>query len=138
MFIKAYRALGGFRGEAGFKTWLLRIAANQSKDHLKKRRLQTTSYEDTLQAPDAEAGQTPAETMEAKEVGAAIDAAVSRLPMKHRTAFLLREYEGLSYQEMAVVMNCSVGTVMSRLFHARKRLQHMLGPLGFTENNTNV
>ncbi|HOH28050.1 MAG TPA: sigma-70 family RNA polymerase sigma factor [Candidatus Hydrogenedentes bacterium] len=134
VFIKAHRALPGFRGDAGFKTWVLRIAANQSKDHLKKRRLQTTPFEDTWESAATEAGQTPAETMEAKEIGAAIDAAVSRLPLKHRTAFMLREYEGLSYQEMAEVMHCSVGTVMSRLFHARKRLQHMLEPLGFAEN----
>lgn len=134
VFIKAHRALAGFRGDAGFKTWLLRIAANQSKDHLKKRRLQTTPLEDTWESAATEASQTPAETMEAKEIGAAIDAAVNRLPLKHRTAFILREYEGLSYQEMAEVMHCNVGTVMSRLFHARKRLQHMLEPLGFAEN----
>jgi len=134
VFIKAHRALAGFRGDAGFKTWLLRIAANQSKDHLKKRRLQTTPFEDTWESAATEASQTPAETMEAKEIGAAIDAAVNRLPLKHRTAFILREYEGLSYQEMAEVMHCNVGTVMSRLFHARKRLQHMLEPLGFAEN----
>ncbi len=138
VFIKAYRALSGFRGDAGFKTWLLRIAANQSKDHLKKRRLQTTSYEDTWQPPQAESGQTPEEALEAKEIGAAINAAVNRLPIKHRTAFLLREYEGLSYQEMAEVMHCNVGTVMSRLFHARKRLQELLGPLGFMENTDDV
>ncbi|HOC70733.1 MAG: ECF RNA polymerase sigma-E factor [Candidatus Hydrogenedentes bacterium ADurb.Bin101] len=138
VFIKAHRALPGFRGDAGFKTWVLRIAANQSKDHLKKRRLQTTPFEDTWESAATEAGQTPAETMEAKEIGAAIDAAVSRLPLKHRTAFMLREYEGLSYQEMAEVMHCSVGTVMSRLFHARKRLQQMLGPQGFMEDNNDV
>jgi len=138
VFIKAYRALGGFRGDAGFKTWLLRIAANQSKDHLKKRRLQTSPYEDTWQSAATEAGQTPADAMEAQEIGAAIEAAVSRLPVKHRTAFMLREYEGLSYQEMAEVMQCSVGTVMSRLFHARKRLQQMLEPLGFMEKKEDV
>ena len=138
VLIKAYRALGAFRGEAGFKTWLLRIAANQSKDHLKKRRLQTTSYDDTWQPPDAEAGLTPGEAAEANEVGAAIEAAVNRLPEKHRLAFILREYKGLSYQEMAEVMDCSAGTVMSRLFHARKRLQQMLGPLGLMENARHV
>ena len=138
VFIKAYRALGGFRSEAGFKTWLLRIAANQSKDHLKKRRLQTTPYEDAWRPPDTEAGQTPGEAAEAKEIGAAIEAAVSRLPAKHRTAFILREYEGLSYQEMAEVMHCSIGTVMSRLFHARRRRQHMLGPLELMENMQDV
>ena len=138
VFIKAHRALDSFRGDASFKTWLLRIAANQSKDHLKKRRLQTTPFDDAWQPQDADAGQTPGEAAEASELGAAIDAAVNRLPVKHRMAFILREYKGLSYQEMAEVMHCSIGTVMSRLFHARKRLQKILAPLGLTETSNHV
>ena len=138
VFIKAHRALAGFRGDAGFKTWLLRIAANQSKDQLKKRRLQTTPYDDAWQPADAETGQTPGEAAEASEIGAAIDTAVSRLPAKHQMAFVLREYKGLSYQEMAEVMQCSVGTVMSRLFHARRRLQQLLAPLGLMEKKEHV
>ncbi|HDP36237.1 MAG TPA: sigma-70 family RNA polymerase sigma factor [Candidatus Hydrogenedentes bacterium] len=126
VFVKVWRALGRFRGEAGFKTWLMRITANHCKDHLKKRRVEITSYDDALQPPDAETGDTPSSAAAAGELGAAIDAAVSQLPPKLQLTFVLREYKGLSYQEMAEVMQCSVGTVMSRLFNARKRLQAML------------
>ena len=125
-FIKAWRALGRFRGDSSFKTWLMRIAANHCKDHLKKRRLETASYNDALQAPDAVSGDDPSKAAVANELGATIDAAVQQLPPKHQMAFTLREYKGLSYQEMAEVMQCSVGTVMSRLFNARKRLQVLL------------
>jgi len=126
VFIKAWRALNRFRGESSFKTWLMRIAANHCKDHLKKRRLDTASFDDALQAPDTESSANPSETAVSNELGAAIDAAVQQLPAKHQMAFVLREYKGLSYQEMAEVMQCNVGTVMSRLFNARKRLQELL------------
>ena len=126
VFIKAWRALKRFRGDSSFKTWLMRIAANHSKDHLKKKRLNTASFDDALQAPDAESSANPAEEAASNELGAAIDAAVQQLPPKHQMAFILREYKGLSYQEMAEVMQCNVGTVMSRLFNARKRLQDLL------------
>ncbi|MFA7691259.1 MAG: sigma-70 family RNA polymerase sigma factor [Candidatus Hydrogenedentales bacterium] len=138
VFIKAHRGLSKFRGDAAFKTWLLRIAANQSKDHLKKRRIQTTPYEDSWRVGEVETDHNPRSAIEAKELGKAIDAAVSQLPIKQRTAFILREYDGLSYQEMAEVMECSIGTVMSRLFHARQRLQQLLSPMGLWENDTNV
>ena len=126
VFIKAWRALARFRGDSSFKTWLMRIAANHCKDHLKKRRLDTASFDDALQAPDTESSANPSETAVSNELGAAIDAAVQQLPAKHQMAFVLREYKGLSYQEMAEVMQCNVGTVMSRLFNARKRLQELL------------
>jgi len=126
VFIKAWRALNRFRGDSSFKTWLMRIAANHCKDHLKKRRLDTASFDDALQAPDNESSANPSETAVSNELGAAIDAAVQQLPAKHQMAFVLREYKGLSYQEMAEVMQCNVGTVMSRLFNARKRLQELL------------
>jgi RNA polymerase sigma-70 factor (ECF subfamily) len=126
VFIKAWRALNRFRGESSFKTWLMRIAANHCKDHLKKRRLDTASFDDALQAPDTESSANPSETAVSNELGAAIDAAVQQLPAKHQMAFVLREYKGMSYQEMAEVMQCNVGTVMSRLFNARKRLQELL------------
>lgn len=126
VFIKAWRALNRFRGDSSFKTWLMRIAANHCKDHLKKRRLDTASFDDALQAPDTESSANPSETAVSNELGAAIDAAVQQLPAKHQMAFVLHEYKGLSYQEMAEVMQCNVGTVMSRLFNARKRLQELL------------
>lgn len=133
VFIKAYRSIGGFRGESGFKTWLMRITANQCKDQLKKRRLAVVDLgeEDTEQF----AGDEPnaGEQVDAKELGNAIDKAVRSLPEIHRTAFVLREYQDLSYQEMADVMQCNIGTVMSRLHHARKKLQQTLRDMGVLE-----
>lgn len=133
VFIKAWRALGRFRGDSSFKTWLMRIAANHSKDHLKKRRLQVTAYDDALGIAETRSYQNPRRQAEASEIGQAIDAAVQQLPPKLQLTFILREYQGLSYQEMADVMECNVGTVMSRLFNARKRLRKILAPLGLLE-----
>lgn len=136
VFIKAWRALSRFRGDSSFKTWLMRIAANHSKDHLKKRRLQVTAYDDALQHTETGSGLDPGRLAEAKEIGDAIDGAVKQLPPKLQLTFILREYQGLSYQEMAEVMECNVGTVMSRLFNARRRLQKLLAPLGLLEGYT--
>lgn len=137
VFIKAYRSLKRFRGDASFKTWLLRITANRCKDVFKKRRLDTVAFDDALDAthaPSAMAG--PADQSEARELGELIDRAVDMLPPKHKMAFVLREYEGLSYQEMAVAMRCSLGTVMSRLHHARRKLQNNLVQMGVVEDGS--
>lgn len=132
VFIKAHRSLSRFRGDSSFKTWVLRITANQCKDFLKKRRLDTVSYNDALEAEHAASPILgPEHAVEAKELGEAITAALSQLPFKHRTAFVLREFEGMTYEEMARVMGCNLGTVMSRLHHARKKLQHSLQRMGF-------
>jgi RNA polymerase sigma-70 factor (ECF subfamily) len=136
VFIKAHQALGSFRGDASFKTWLLRITANRCKDFFKKRRLDTVSFNDALKAEDhPSADLDPSRSLEASEVGHAIQTALEQLPAKHRTAFVLREFEGLSYEEMSKVMHCNLGTVMSRLHHARKKLQHMLTSMGVVEGN---
>jgi RNA polymerase sigma-70 factor (ECF subfamily) len=132
-FVKAYRSLKWFRGEAGFKTWLLRIAANHSKDYLKKRRLDTTPFDEVVAAVTPDTAPGPDRQLEAEELGRAIQAAVAELSAKHREAFVLREYQGLSYQEMAEVMGCSLGTVMSRLHHARKKLQDALTRMGVVD-----
>lgn len=133
VFIKAYRSLNQFRGEAGFKTWILRIAANHCKDHFKKRRVPTVSM-DALPTQDFFASQSdPGQALRNTELGAAIQQALDGLPAKHRMAFVLREFEDMSYKEMAEVMACSEGTVMSRLHHARKKLQNKLTLLGFVE-----
>ncbi len=131
VFIKAHRALGRFRGDSSFKTWLLRITANQSKDYLKKRRLDTVALEDAPQGLDVARGSGPRAQLEAQELGQAILSALNALSPKHRVAFTLREFEGLSYEEMAQVMECNVGTVMSRLHHARRKLQDKLARMGF-------
>jgi len=138
VFIKAHHGLRGFRGEASFKTWLLRITANQCKDAFKKRRLATVALNEDLRGREAPSNLfSPRRALEAREIGEAIDAAVASLPPKHRLAFVLREYEGLSYDEMAQTMRCSLGTVMSRLHHARKKLQHSLIRMGVGETHNN-
>lgn len=133
VFVKAHAGLKHFRGESSFKTWLLRITANRCKDFFKKRRLRTVA----LESPDGQtvdppaSGQTPDQSAESAELGAALDAALKTLPEKHRMAIVLREYQGLSYEAMAEVMQCSLGTVMSRLHHARKKMQKALLAAGY-------
>lgn len=136
VFIKAHRGLKRFRGESSFKTWILRITANRCKDHFKKRRLRTVALDaedGDRQVPSPALG--PTGNLEAKELGQAIQRALDTLPEKHRTAFILREYEGLSYEEMAQRIGCSTGTVMSRLHHARKKLQKTLVSMGVVEDS---
>jgi len=135
VFVKAYKSLRRFRGEARFKTWLMRITANHCKDYLKKRRLKTVPFEEAIRTDAPSHVPGPSERVEANELGAAIEKAVASLPVKHRSAFILREYEGLSYEEMAQVMGCSLGTVMSRLHHARKKLQQALIRMGAVEES---
>ena len=137
-FVKAYRSLKWFRGDAGFKTWLLRIAANHSKDYLKKRRLDTLPFDDVVAATVADPVPGPDRLVAAEELGRAIEKAVAGLSAKHREAFVLREYQGLSYQEMAEVMGCNLGTVMSRLHHARKNLQEALTRMGVVDGREPV
>ena len=133
VFIKTHRSLARFRGDSSFKTWLMRITANQCKDHLKKRRLDAVPFNDTIETHDAPSGVLgPGAAAEARELGGAIAHALDTLPFKHRTAFVLREFDGLTYEEMANVMQCNIGTVMSRLHHARKKLQHSLTRMGFS------
>jgi RNA polymerase sigma-70 factor (ECF subfamily) len=134
VFVKAHGGLKRFRGDSSFKTWLLRITANRCKDFFKKRRLRTVALEslDGHTEPPA-LGQQPDRHAESKELGAAIDTALKSLPEKHRTAIVLREFQGLSYEAMAEVMQCNVGTVMSRLHHARKKMQRALLDMGVVE-----
>jgi len=133
VFIKTHRSLARFRGESSFKTWLMRITANQCKDYLKKRRLDAVPFNDEIESHDAPSGVLgPDASVEARELGDAITKALEALPFKHRTAFVLREFDGLSYEDMAKVMNCNIGTVMSRLHHARKKLQYSLKRMGFS------
>lgn len=127
VFIKAHRALRRFRGESSFKTWLMRITSNQCKDFFKKRRLATVPFDDVVREDHVVGTEDdPRRALEASELGETILAAMDTLSVKHRTAIVLREFEGLSYEEMAEVMECSQGTVMSRLHHARKNLQQEL------------
>jgi RNA polymerase sigma-70 factor, ECF subfamily len=133
VFVKAWKSIKRFRREARLKTWLMRITANHCRDYLKKRRLETVAFDDAIRADAPGTLADPAESLAARELGRAIEKAVAALPHKHRTAFILREYQGLSYQEMAEVMECSPGTVMSRLHHARAKLQQALIRMGVVE-----
>lgn len=135
VFIKAHRAMAKFRGDSSFKTWILRITANRCKDFFKKRRLKTVSLEDSVSDARLESSAArPDEEMASSELGRQIQEALDTLSDKHKTAFVLRELEGLSYEQMADVMKCSPGTVMSRLFHARKKLQQALQSMGVMED----
>jgi len=133
VFIKAHRYLGGFRAEASFKSWLLRIAANHCKDHLKRRRIEAVSLDESIGTDAPATGGDPGQNAANAELARAIDTAVASLPEIHQTAFILREYQGMSYEEMAQTMGCNLGTVMSRLHHARKKLQNALIRMGVVE-----
>jgi RNA polymerase sigma-70 factor (ECF subfamily) len=136
VFVKAYRAIGGFRGESAFYTWLYRIAINTAKNHLvaQGRRPPNTDIE----AQDAEltdAGynlrdiDTPESNLLSRELAQRVADAVRELPEELRTAIMLRELEGLSYEEIATVMDCPIGTVRSRIFRARDAIDKQLAPL---------
>jgi RNA polymerase sigma-70 factor (ECF subfamily) len=132
-FIRVHRYLDRFKGSSSFFTWLYRITINLCIDHLRRQgKAQTVDYDDTVSHPEHESGgqllpwsmdTNPAKAMDRKELREAIDRALSTLSAKHRAVILMREVEGLSYAEMATVMQCSKGTIMSRLFHARRRMQ---------------
>jgi RNA polymerase sigma-70 factor (ECF subfamily) len=136
-FIKAYRALPNFRGESAFYTWLYRIAINTAKNYLVSlgRRPPTSTeleIEDAEEYEDASLLRevdTPESLMMSKQVGTAVNRAIAKLPEDLRTAIVLRELEGLSYEEIAVTMNCPIGTVRSRIFRARDAIAAELRPL---------
>ena len=136
-FIKAYRALPGFRGDSAFYTWLYRIGINTAKNYLagQGRRAPTTtdyaneeaeSFEDGDQLRD---NNTPERILLSKEIGNTVEAAMGELPEDLRSAILLREIEGLSYEEIAQIMDCPIGTVRSRIFRAREAIAARLEPL---------
>lgn len=136
-FIKAYRALPGFRGESAFYTWLYRIGINTAKNHLVAmgRRAPTSTELDAEEAEGVEAGEqlrdlnTPENQMMSRQVGETVNQTLQELPEELRTAITLREIEGLSYEEIATVMQCPVGTVRSRIFRAREAVAQKLRPL---------
>jgi RNA polymerase sigma-70 factor (ECF subfamily) len=136
-FIKAYRAVPNFRGDSAFYTWLYRIAINTAKNHLVAARRRPLSLEAEL--PESDGFEpfaalrdldTPERLALTDEIGEAVLSAVEDLPDELRTAILLREIEGMSYEEIAVAMDCPVGTVRSRIFRAReaidKRIQELM------------
>lgn len=136
-FIKAYRALPGFRGDSAFYTWLYRIGINTAKNYLlaNKRRAPTSTPFDAEESESFEdAGllheiSTPENELMSKQVVNVVQVALQQLPEDLRSALTLREIEGLSYEEIASVMNCPVGTVRSRIFRAREAVAEQLRPL---------
>ena len=136
-FIKAYRALPTFRGESAFYTWLYRIGINTAKNYLLalKRRAPTSTQFDVDEAEGFEdAGllqevSTPENELMSKQVVEVVNSSLQQLPDDLRTALTLREIEGLSYEEIADVMDCPIGTVRSRIFRAREAIAENLRPL---------
>ena len=134
-FLKAWKSIGRFRGQSSFYTWLYRILMNVSIDWLRKKHIQGgTEFDDQIGLRNIAPGATtaprgelePAEKISDGEIRTRIDAAIERLSPEHRTVIVMREIDGLEYSEIAEQVGCSIGTVMSRLFYARKKLQAML------------
>ncbi|MBZ8140457.1 RNA polymerase sigma factor RpoE [Rubrivivax gelatinosus] len=139
-FIRAYRALPQFRGESAFYTWLYRIAVNTAKKALVEMRRDPLVMEGALASHDdgdetsrveneLSDGATPEALLASREIATAVNAAIEALSEDLRQAIALREIEGLSYEEIADVMNCPIGTVRSRIFRAREAIATRLRPL---------
>jgi len=140
-FIRAYRALHQFRGEAQFYTWLYRIAVNTAKKALVDMRRDPTISESALRpsssdddetyrpANEPTTDETPETVLAAQEIAGVVEAAMAALPAELRQAVTLREIEGMSYEEIAEVMDCPIGTVRSRIFRAREAISARVKPL---------
>src|SRR5689334_9018832 len=135
-FLKAWKSISRFRGQSSFYTWVYRIVMNVTIDWLRKKQIRggAGEFDDAVQlkevdpasrtAPHADA--LPHERMEQSEIRERIDAAIAQLSPEHRAVILLKEIENMQYNEIAESLGCSIGTVMSRLFYARKKLQNLL------------
>ena len=134
-FFKAWKSIDKFRFQSSFYTWLYRIMTNVAIDSLRKKQITGgQEFDDSINLHDVEPGSDlapkseplPSKKMEHGEVRARIDGAIAKLSPEHRTVILLKEMEDLQYHEIAETVGCSIGTVMSRLFYARKKLQTLL------------
>ncbi|MCB1935389.1 MAG: RNA polymerase sigma factor RpoE [Nitrosomonas sp.] len=136
-FIKAYRALPSFRGDSAFYTWLYRIGINTAKNYLvsQGRKASTLQGVDTEEAENYEEGSvlrdmhTPESELMSKQIAQTVNKTLEQLPDELRTAIVLREIDGLSYDEIATIMECPIGTVRSRIFRAREAISEELRPL---------
>ena len=142
-FIRAYKALGQFRGDAQFYTWLYRIAVNTAKKQLLELKRDPLIYQAQMNAGDddetssqdlepnahASDGETPEAVLASKEIAEAVNAAMDALPEELRMAITLREMEGLSYEEIAQALDCPIGTVRSRIFRAREAISNRIKPM---------
>jgi RNA polymerase sigma-70 factor (ECF subfamily) len=133
-FIKVHKHIGSFHGASSFYTWLYRIVMNLAIDHVRRAR-KLTEFDDSVRKSDAAAdgallphfaNENPAKNVARQELSSHIQAALDELPEYHRAVILLREVEGLSYEEMAKILRVPKGTIMSRLFHARRKMQQRL------------
>jgi RNA polymerase sigma-70 factor, ECF subfamily len=120
VFLAAYRSLRGFRGESTFSTWLYRITVHTCSHHLRRRRLETTELEEG--EPDAHRERDPEQAALRRELCDRVREAIDALPYKLRLVIVLRDLQGLSYEEIADVVRCPIGTVRSRLHYATQRL----------------
>jgi RNA polymerase sigma-70 factor, ECF subfamily len=136
-FVRVFRSLDGFEGSSSFYTWLYRIISNLSIDLLRKPGRQTADLdEERVETPEGDPldfpwmsrydGSDPADGVRRHEIAARLQAALDELPSYHRAVIVLREIDGLSYEEIAQALGVSKGTIMSRLFHARQKLQRAL------------
>jgi RNA polymerase sigma-70 factor (ECF subfamily) len=136
VFIKAYRAIGGFRGDSAFYTWLYRIAINTAKNDLILRSRRHYDYQVEIQEAEAMENtpqlrdiNTPEAQLLNQEIITTIKKTIDNLPDEMRIAITLCEFDGLSYEAIALAMNCPIGTVRSRIFRAREAIDHELTPL---------
>jgi len=142
-FIKAYRALPAFRGDSAFYTWLYRIGINTAKNYLMAmgRRAPTSTEVEADEAEGFEEGEqlrdinTPESVLLSKEIAETVNSTIEKLPEELRTAIQLREIEGMSYEDIARVMDCPIGTVRSRIFRAREAIAEQLRPLLGTQKD---
>jgi len=135
-FLKAWRSIARFRGQSSFYTWIYRIVMNVTIDSLRKKQVRGggAEFDDAIQLKEIDpasrtvphADALPHERMEHKEIRSRIDAAIAQLSPEHRAVILMKEIEDMQYHEIAESLGCSIGTVMSRLFYARKKLQNLL------------
>jgi RNA polymerase sigma-70 factor, ECF subfamily len=135
-FLKAWKSIARFRGQSSFYTWIYRIVMNVTIDSLRKKQIRGggAEFDDAIQLKEIDpasrtvphADALPHERMEHKEIRSRIDAAIAQLSPEHRAVILMKEIEEMQYHEIAESLGCSIGTVMSRLFYARKKLQNLL------------
>ncbi len=134
-FLKAWRSIHRFKGQSSFYTWLYRIMTNVTIDSLRRKGVRgETEFDDRIAPARVEPGSrtTPSEgplphrKLEQREIRKRIDEAISKLSPDHRAVIVMKELEDLQYNEIAEILDCSIGTVMSRLFYARKKLQNLL------------
>ncbi|MBE02382.1 RNA polymerase sigma factor RpoE [Marinobacter lutaoensis] len=134
-FVKAYRAIDRFRGDSAFYTWLYRIAVNTAKNFLESRGRRPQPSADVAEAENFDDGRrlrdpaSPERLLQREQLQEALSRAIAQLPEDLRSAFLLREYDGLSYEDIARILDCPIGTVRSRIFRARDAVDRYLGPL---------